>query len=136
MREREGNGRGTWHHNTEAWMACKTPERESWVTRERKGNGRLEHGNTTGWRANTHSSQLKKWGRERGTWGEREYTTRKLGCRAILIRGEKWANEKGMEGEHVKLGWRAILLRAEKMREQKGNEKGTEREREGNGSGT
>jgi hypothetical protein len=41
-----------------------------------------------------------------------------------------------MEGEHVKLGWRAILLRAEKMREQKGNEKGTEREREGNGSGT
>jgi hypothetical protein len=41
-----------------------------------------------------------------------------------------------MEGEHVKLGWRAILLRAEKMREQKGNEKGTEREREGNKVGT
>jgi hypothetical protein len=60
--EREGNGRGTWHHNnTEAWMACKY----CWVMREREGNGsRTWKHNTSksGWRANTPQSWKNEGG--------------------------------------------------------------------------
>jgi len=45
----------------------------------------------SGWRAILLRAEKMREGEgnRRGTGGERGYTTRKLGCRAILIRGEK-----------------------------------------------